>query len=122
MCFTRRKSKEKRATKKYKNKIVPYVVYENRDEITTEKFLKECLICFNCKKYFNLKSSEIKINCAGCGEFFHCGISGTCNCTEETVDGKTHNQRWCVNCVPPVVGNEEKVSGEGSCVCYNCLN
>lgn len=126
MCFTRRKIKQKKLKQKKlkKNKIKPYVHNENQ-EFSTEVFLKECLVCHHCKKIFNLGSNEIKINCAGCGEFFHCGISGKCRCftcTELTIENKEHNQSWCIHCVPPLEGNEEKKNGIGFCKCYQCIS
>ena len=121
MCFTRRKKKQK------KNKIYPYFIGRSQKEIqnvTTEEFLSECISCYHCKKIFNIGSSELKIHCAGCNQFFHCGIAGKCrgkNCNLPTMIGKNHRLSWCVNCVPKIDGNEEKINGEGTCICKDCL-
>ena len=67
-------------------------------------------------KKFNLGSNELKINCAGCDKFFHCGIAGKCTgpyCKQTSRRGQTHILSWCVNCVPDIVGNEEKKDGIG---------
>ena len=122
MCFTKRKLKQKKYLKK--NKIKPYVHNEN-ESFSTEQFLKECLVCYHCKQIFNLGSNEIKIHCAGCNHFFHCGISGKCRCsecTEMTIENKKHHQSWCIHCVPPMECNEEKPNGEGFCRCYQCIS
>ena len=121
MCFTRKTGELNQKYKK-KNKVYPET---KREYVPTGKFLKECLICQHCKGCFNLGSNEIKIHCAGCDKFYHCGIAGQCRgekCNEITVDGTNHRQSWCIHCVPPMKGNEEKSNGEGSCLCYECLN
>lgn len=41
---------------------------------------------------------EIKIHCAGCDQFVHCGEVRTCPCDECTVGG--HRLRWCADCAP----------------------
>ena len=121
MCFTQKTRKLKKLKK---NKIFP----ENKKKkynISTEHFLRECISCHHCKKCFHLKSNEIKIHCSGCNQFFHCGIAGQCRgdmCNQLTVEGKNHRQSWCIHCVPTIDGNEEKISGKGSCLCSNCLN
>ena len=119
MCFTRRKSNHKKKLKK--NKIKPYVYHENIQKITTEEFLKECIICFNCKKMFNLEQNEIKINCAGCDKFFHCGIAGKCvgkNCVHK-LGNLTHQLSWCNNCVS---NNEFNILNKNNdkCICKQC--
>jgi hypothetical protein len=124
MCFTRKKHRQKR--KVNKKKIYPYVVERTPDDIkntTQEEFLSECISCHNCKKIFNIGSEEIKIHCAGCNQFFHCGIAGKCRgsqCNLQTMIGKNHRLSWCVNCVPKIEGNEEKTDGIGSCICRDC--
>lgn len=121
MCFTRKIKRQK------KNKIYPYVSNRTPAEIkntTHEEFLSECISCYHCKKIFNIGSSEIKIHCAGCDQFFHCGIAGKCRgkgCNLPTMIGKNHRLSWCINCVSKIPGNEEKINGEGDCICNNCL-
>jgi hypothetical protein len=93
-------------------------------EMTTDKFVKECIACYHCKKIFNLDSNEIKINCAGCDQFFHCGIAGQCNglnCVSITMRGDYHKLSWCINCVPKIEENKEKINGIGSCICGECF-
>ena len=119
MCFTKRKLRQKKRAKKYS--VHPIIQTEN---LSTNKFLKECITCYNCKKHFNLSSNQIKIHCAGCNQFFHCGIAGKCsgkNCSSVTMRGKYHRLSWCVNCVPKMKGNEEKPDGMGYCTCNDCL-
>ena len=121
MCFTRRKKRQK------KNKIYPYIINRSQKEIqnvTMEEFLSECIACHHCKKIFNIGSSELKIHCAGCNQFFHCGIAGKCRgegCNLPTMLGKKHRLSWCINCVPKIEGNEEKINGKGTCICKDCL-
>lgn len=115
LCFKRNKQIIKK-----KNRIKPYIHHQNIKEITTEEFLKETITCNQCKKRFNLESNEIKIHCAGCNQFYHCGIAGKCNCNEcKTIlrDNKVHNLSWCVNCAPKIEINKEKKDGIGYCVC-----
>jgi len=120
MCFTRRKRKDK-------NKVYPYVSnpsLKEINEIKTEDFVKECIVCYGCKEIFNLDSNEIKIHCAGCSQFFHCGIAGQCNgqnCCSLTMRNKYHRLSWCVKCVPKIEGNEEKIDGKGYCTCNDCI-
>jgi len=87
-----------------KNKIQPYIHCKDILSISTEEFLKECISCHSCKKIFNLASNEIKINCAGCDNFFHCNIAGKCKCYLS----------WCNNCVLTKINNE--------CRCSDCIN
>jgi len=120
MCFTRKKIKGIKGIKK--NKIYPEL---NIKEITTDKFVKECITCYNCKQIFNLASNKISIHCAGCNQFFHCGIAGKCigeNCNGITMIGGGHRLSWCVNCVPNIPGNEVKTNGIGNCICKECAN
>ena len=86
--------------------------------------IKECICCQNCKQIFNLASNSIKIHCAGCQKFFHCGIAGKCvgpNCTGTTINGEKHSLSWCVKCVPLIEGNGVKKDGIGTCICKECL-
>ena len=94
--------------------------YQN---VTTEEFIKECISCYHCKKIFNLESNEIKIHCAGCNQFFHCGIAGKCigpNCNMDTLLGTNHKLSWCIHCVPKLPINCEKENGIGDCICRDC--
>lgn len=122
MCFTRHKQKQRK-----KKKIYPIVKERSLDDInktTQEEFLSECISCHHCKKIFNIGSEEIKIHCSGCNQFFHCGIAGKCRgagCNLPTMIGQNHRLSWCVNCVPKIEGNEEKVDGIGTCICKDCL-
>lgn len=121
MCFTRKKKRQKN-----KKKIYPYTSKRTLDEIkktTHEEFISECITCYNCKKIFNIGSNEIKIHCAGCNQFFHCGIAGKCsgqNCNLLNMRGENHRLSWCINCVPKIKENEEKINGEGTCICNEC--
>ena len=121
MCFTRRKKKERENKKRKKYaKVYPE---PNHTNLSTEEFSKECICCHHCKQIFNLGSEEIKIHCAGCDKFFHCGIAGKCrgmNCNLPTMLGEKHHLSWCINCVPSVEGNEEKKNGIGWCICKEC--
>ena len=110
MCFTR----ERRILKK--NKVVPYMVHKDITKITTDQFIKEYLTCEYCKQGFDLQSNEVKIHCAGCDKFFHCGIAGKCDCTDcksVTMSGACHNLSWCVRCAQ---GNYVK-NGVDYCRC-----
>ena len=91
-------------TRKKKNKIKPYIYSENIQSITTEQFLRECIACYHCKEIFNLESNELKINCAGCDNFFHCNIAGKCKC----------QLSWCNNCV--------LIKLNDKCRCSDCIN
>lgn len=137
MCFTIRKNK-KNKKRKYKKKIHPEINHNEINHIevkktTTDKVFgkvtvnlsQEYISCFKCKSIFDLGSDKLKIHCTGCNEFFHCGIAGKCSgkdCCSETMRGEYHRLSWCVDCVPKMEGNEEKINGEGYCVCNDCLN
>jgi hypothetical protein len=114
MCFTHKKIKEKRKSKK--TKIYP------EPSITTPTFtMDESIRCQGCFQKFPL--DQIKINCAGCDKFFHCKVAGTCygeNCKEETRAGRLHRLSWCVNCVPKIPENKEKVDRTEECICNKC--
>lgn len=128
MCFTRRKNKI-RKNKIYALNVNPYKDYKSINEIKPinkefiKEFINENIKCYHCKKEFNLGSEEIKIHCAGCDQFFHCGVAGKCRgsqCNLPTMLGNNHRLSWCVNCVPKVDGNEEKPGGIGNCICKEC--
>ena len=114
MCFTHKKIKEKRKSKK--TKIYP------EPSITTPTFtMDETIRCQGCFQKFPL--DQIKINCAGCDKFFHCKVAGTCygeNCKEETRAGRLHRLSWCTNCVPKIPENKEKVDRTEECICNKC--
>jgi len=112
-CIRRANKVEKRLRR---NAIHPIEDIPIRDYV--EKINKECIVCHHCKKMFNLKSNEIKINCAGCNKFFHCHIAGKCrgkNCTEITSNGNKHTLSYCLNCV-----NDMTVI-ENTCLCNQCI-
>ena len=75
-CLKRGKRKLK---KYYKNTIIPYdpkvPLRDYCDKLDTE-----IISCFHCKDKFNLQ--DIKINCNGCLQLFHCHIAGKCVCDE----------------------------------------
>jgi hypothetical protein len=104
MCLLIKKKNKKKMTRKKKNKIQPYIYSENIQSITTEQFLRECIACYHCKEIFNLESNELKINCAGCDNFFHCNIAGKCKC----------QLSWCNNCV--------LIKLNDKCRCSDCIN
>jgi len=114
MCFTHKKIKEKRKSKK--TKIHP------QPSITPSTFtMDETIRCQGCFQKFPLDG--IKINCAGCDKFFHCKVAGTCygeNCKEETRAGRLHRLSWCINCVPKISENKEKANREEPCICNKC--
>ena len=104
-------STEKKKRRK-KKKIYPENNYKN---VTTEEFISECISCHNCKGIFNLASNQIKIHCAGCDKFFHCGIAG--KCIGEKCKTTGHQLSWCKSCVPQTRFN---VSNNNMCICYEC--
>lgn len=122
LCFKRINKEIKKKPKKSKKKNKIYS--ENYKNISTEEFIKECIACYNCKQIFDLGSNELKIHCAGCNNFFHCGIAGKCigkNCSSHnTLIGGTHSLSWCIHCVPKIKINEEKENGIGFCICNEC--
>ena len=88
-----------------------------------EQFIKESIQCYHCKESFDLGSNKIKIHCAGCDNFFHCGIAGKCigkKCNSEVLIGQNHQLSWCINCVPRTNFNKEKIDGLGFCLCNDC--
>ena len=119
LCFKRIKYKEKQKKIIKKKKIYPI----NYNNITTTEFIKESIQCYHCKNSFDLGSNEIKIHCAGCDNFFHCGIAGKCigkKCNNETLIGQNHQLSWCINCVPHTSFNKQKINGVGFCLCKDC--
>ena len=113
MCFTHKKIREKNKIKSYK--IHPEPIY--KPTFTMD----ETILCNGCFQRFTL--DQIKINCAGCNQFFHCKVAGTCygeNCKEETRAGSFHRLSWCVNCVSKIPQNVEKVNREDPCICNKC--
>jgi hypothetical protein len=112
MCFTHKKIREKR---KIRKKIYPEPIY--KPTFTMD----ENILCSGCFQKFPLDG--IKINCAGCDKFFHCKVAGTCygdNCKQETRAGRLHRLSWCVNCVPKIPENKEKVDRTELCICNKC--
>ena len=115
MCFTRKIKREKKRTKDYKIHPTSFITP------TPEFTIDESILCSGCYQRFTL--DQIKINCAGCDQFFHCKIAGTCygeNCKEETRAGRLHRLSWCVNCVPKIPENKEKINREEPCICTKC--
>ena len=81
-----------------------------------ETFLKENILCFNCKKTHPLRSNKIKISCAGCDNFFCCGIAGECigeDCNA-SINGKEFRQRYCIMCSGKLI-----IKGK-TCLCKSC--
>ena len=110
-CMRRAKKVEKR----YRRNAIHPLDIPIRDYV--EKINKECIVCHHCKQMFNLRSNEIKINCAGCDKFFHCHIAGKCrdnNCTEILHNG-THTLSYCLNCVNPMTVKKD------TCLCNECV-
>lgn len=124
MCCTAR-------TRKIRNK---YRDKKRVHPIPAPKFSSEEQIqCKECSRYFPIVSTDeiqgIQMICAGCHNFFHCGIAGTCYgllCEKETLPktgsriGEIHRQAWCIHCVPNIPENEEKSSREEPCICSEC--
>ena len=114
MCFTHKKIRGKKKIKS--SKIHP------EPSITPPTFtMDETIRCQGCFLKFPLDG--IKINCAGCDKFFHCKVAGTCygeNCKEETRAGRLHRLSWCINCVPKIPENKEKVDRTEECICQKC--
>ena len=117
MCFTHKKIREKRKSKK--TKIYPEPIPTS---ITPHTFtMDETIRCSGCFQKFTL--DQIKINCAGCDKFFHCKVAGTCygdNCKGETRAGGFHRLSWCTNCVPKIPENKEKANRGDHCICNKC--
>jgi len=126
MCFTHQtQSKSVKAVKAVKvSRIqvapVPMISFT----------VDETIQCYGCKEVFPLlvkggggeMTQGIKINCAGCDNFFHCKVAGTCygpNC--HTVhNGMVHRSAWCTDCVPIHGMNLEKDTRYAQCVCEDC--
>tara|TARA_B110000208_G_C11787590_1_gene436181 strand:- start:2199 stop:2564 length:366 start_codon:yes stop_codon:yes gene_type:complete len=73
------------------------------DKQSLGSFNRELILCFGCKKCFELQSNQIKLNCGLCNNFFHCNIAGECmgdNC-KFIINDKVIRQRYCNNCVIP---------------------
>ena len=80
-------------------------------------FNRQSILCFGCKKCFQLQQNEIKLNCALCNNFFHCNIAGECigkNCLH-IIDGTKHSERYCNNCVI-----HDLNLLDNKCICINC--
>ena len=111
MCITTRVKRGRR------NKIHRVYPKPPPRTFTTDEVLE----CGGCNGNFPL--SDIKINCAGCDNFFHCKVAGTCygkNCQVETFHGEKHRECWCTNCVPPLPVNRPKNNREDRCICKKC--
>ena len=112
MCFTRRTHKQRKQKRRKNAKIHPEQKYD----------MEEIFTCNGCQEKYKL--DDMKIICAGCSKLFHCKVAGTCygkNCKAEITDnGEMHRLSWCINCVPKIEGNEEKLNGIGTCICKEC--
>ena len=114
MCWTRKVKRERKLTKQHRVKRIhpqPQLAF------TTDEMIR-CAGC--CLKY---KLSDIKINCAGCDQFYHCKVAGTCqgiNCRTETNSGEIHRLTWCTKCVPLIPLNKDKQSRTEECICKSC--
>ena len=89
----------------------------------------EVISCAGCNKAFPL--SEIKINCAGCNQFYHCCIAGTCYgnkgkaCLYKEDSEMTHNESWCIHCVPDIPENKirkDRKDRKDPCICKKCYS
>ena len=113
MCCTRKVNRERRM------KI--HRVYPKPPPRTfTVDEVIECAGCHN-----NFRLADMKINCAGCDQFFHCKVAGTCygkNCEVETFHGEKHRKCWCTDCVPPLPDNEPKKERKERCICEKCYS
>ena len=112
MCFTHKKIREKKKLKK-SSKIHPEPTYVFTFE--------EKIYCKGCNQKFLI--DDLKIHCAGCNKFFHCKIAGTCygdNCKKENRNGGIHRLAWCIDCVPKIPQNNEKLNREDPCICLEC--
>jgi len=111
MCWTIRTKKKKKKKKRFQpNKVVP-----------VSFTMDEMIMCHGCSDKHPVE--DIQIHCAGCNQFYHCCIAGTCYGTEcEMKDrkGNVHKSVWCIKCVPIAKINQEKYSREELCVCYQC--
>ena len=90
--------------------------------------IDEVIECHGCHQPFPLICENgtpgIQIHCAGCDNFFHCKIAGTCygvHCTETTTIGVMHHLSWCVDCVPIHPLNQEKSLRGSPCICAPCI-
>jgi hypothetical protein len=100
MCFKRHIKKNKHTVKRVYPKPPP-------PTFTTDEVLQ----CHFCKYDFTLASNQIKINCAGCDQFFHCNIAGKCTGANCKTDG--HQLSWCNSCA-------YESYGDGKCICNEC--
>jgi len=117
MCFTakRRKRINKKEYLWKPNKVHPLAKEKVNGEFI-EKMSKEHLRCNHCDQKFTLRSEEIKIHCAGCDKFYHCGIAGECigdGCTSRLGNGMIHRLRYCNSCA-------KEVYSDGTCLCSTC--
>jgi len=116
-CVTR---KTKRAKIKM-NQVHPHPSY------SAPFTVDEVIQCQGCMVDFPLVSPSgepgIQINCAGCDQFYHCQIAGTCKgpqCNRYTSIGVQHQLSWCVHCVPKYEINQVKKTRDEPCVCHEC--
>ena len=126
MCTQRLRKKQRRPTRIYPVKREKAVVYHEPPipTFTTEEMIE----CQGCHERFPLVNEEgeqgIKIHCAGCNQFFHCQVAGTCygkHCSYEVSIGNIHRLSWCIHCVPACSMNQEKKQRTEICVCQECF-
>ena len=120
MCCSGRK-RAKKKIKKYKpdiwktNQVHP-LANEKVDKEFIETMSNECLSCNKCKGIFTLRSEKIKIHCASCEKFYHCGIAGGCigvDCSSRLDNGTYHRLNYCNSCAYEIYKN-------GTCLCKDC--
>lgn len=121
MCCIRsskrsRRIHHKNKAKKRRIQVAPLPLPEWNDD--------ERLLCHGCNQYHPMGKNGIQIHCAGCDQFYHCRIAGTCQgpyCKKETRIGTMHNVAWCIDCVPSFAINCEKKDRNERCVCERCF-
>jgi hypothetical protein len=112
MCFTRKVKREQKRPKR---------IYPEPVSRKPEFSIEETITCSGC--YMKFQLSDIKMNCQGCDQFFHCKIAGTCygeNCINYTRSGIFHRSSWCTDCVPKIPENKWKSERSEPCICHKC--
>jgi len=121
-CMKRVETKEKRLKKNtispQTNKYIEDIEYEIKNiEQDIDTSIEGHITCYHCKEIFDLKGTNIKINCGNCNEFFHCHIAGTCRGEDCTgiVNGRPHTLSYCLMCVNPITCRGT------TCLCNQCI-
>ena len=125
MCTQRLHKKKRRGHKR----VHPSQTRKSHPKPPPPTFtVDEQIECQGCHKTFPLVCDDgeqgIKIHCAGCNQFYHCQVAGTCygkNCSHEESLGSIHHLSWCIHCVPRCAMNQEKKDRTERCVCNKCL-